>query len=252
MQSRLWHADGNVARLKLPRFSAAVDPLHPADGLRELRIEGQPFAGLDLLGVELPGQSLPMAVVDSYVRGGDLIATYPETADRAFRVQIYWRAEPQEVRGAIAAVKLLASVQTSLLETRPRLTTRSVVSAADVFRLENAETGHFVGVAPTLPRTRPPDDSGLPPCHLFRPASADFSYVEMVVPAGTQISRCESAVEGSGVRVRLTHDLFAERLEKGVILRACVIALLVDRRDDLAVAHRNYQAVLSAAPPLTT
>ncbi len=252
MQSHLWHADGNVVRLQWEGLSAAVDPLRPSDGLRKVIIDGQPLAGFDLLGVQLPDQLLPAATIDSYIRGGDLVATYPETADRAFRVQIYWRAGMQNPRGAIATVELVTSVQTSLLDTRPQLTARSILPAAEVLQLENAETGNFVNVTPPPAHARPTDDSLLPPCHLFRLASADFSYVEIVVPAEGQSSRCEIVTEGSGARIRLTHELFAERLEKGVILRSRVIGLWIDRPNDLVVAHRHYQALVSAAPPLTT
>jgi hypothetical protein len=252
MHPQLWRAEGNVVRLQLPRLSAAVDPLNPEGGLRQLQIDSQPLPGFDLLGVELSRQSLTCAAVESYVRGGDLVATYPETADRAFRVQIYWRAGMYALHGAIAAVELVASVQTSLLDTCPQLTTHSIVTAEEAFQLEDVETGNFVSVAPTQQRHAPTDSSNFPPCHLFRPAATNFSYVEIVVPTEGQVSQCESVPEGNGFRFRLARRLFAERLEKGVILRTRVIGLLVDRRGDLAAAWRQYQAILAAAPPLTT
>ncbi len=52
--------------------------------------------------------------------------------------------------------------------------------------------------------------------------------------------------------MQLAHQLFAERLEKGVILRARVLGVLVDRDGDLAAAARHYENFVSAAPPLTT
>jgi hypothetical protein len=53
-----------------------------------------------------------------------------------------------------------------------------------------------------------------------------------------------------GIVVR--HSLFAERLEKGVILRARLLAAFVDRERERAELAALYREFAASDPPLTT
>ncbi len=243
-----WHVDLGGARLELKRFCATVEVANPGGGLRHVMVDGQSLKDIDLLGVDLPGQPMSLTGVEHYARGGDLIATYDETPQRRLRAQIYWRAAPRESHSVIAAIELVASVQTSLLDACPRLTTRSTVAAREAFRLVDAKRGAFE-LIPALEDNR----ADLPTCFVFRLKSKQISFVEMVAPnvvQTTQLAADQS--EDPAPPARLVHQLFAERLEKGVILRARVLGVLVDRDGDLAAAARHYENFVSAAPPLTT
>ncbi len=253
MPSQCWQIENNNARLKQIRLSALVNPLDPAAGIGDVRVDGQTLAGLALLAVELPRVEAQLAAanVEYYVRGGDLVATYADRPEPQMRTQIYWRAAMHDLGQAVAAVELVASVQTNLLDSCPILSTRSRIDASEVFQLTDPERGTFAPLEPSLARaeTRGPDDLGS--CYLFRLAGGNLSYVEIVHPAEAQHSSCD-ATNSHGASCELRHRLFAERLEKGVILRARVLGVLLDRLGDQAAAARHHASFLSAALPLTT
>ena len=50
----------------------------------------------------------------------------------------------------------------------------------------------------------------------------------------------------------LSHRLFAERLEKGVILRSRIRGLFVPRDHDTELAQSEYRRFAASEPPLTT
>jgi hypothetical protein len=87
---------------------------------------------------------------------------------------------------------------------------------------------------------------------LFRLAGCNFSYAEIVHPAGAHGTKLQARPEGAGQRVQLGHRLFAERLEKGVILRARALGLWIDRAGDEDAAAQHFQAFMAAELPLTT
>ena len=151
------------------------------------------------------------------------------------RTQVYWRAGSHAQQDAIAAIELLVSVQTSLLDSCPRLVARSELFVDEVLCID--DTGRAGNRQ--SPRT---SRAG----YLFRPAGQDFSYAEMIHPADAHGTRLESQAVDRGQRVELSHQLFAERLEKGVILRARVLGLWLDRAGDQDAAAKHFQAFLAA------
>ena len=231
-------------------FSAVVDPLDPGAGLGGMQIDGRPIADARLLQVELNRVDAAEAGEhDSYVRGGDLVLSYSDRPGPNMP-QIYWRA--RELGGqhpAIAAIELVASVQTSLLDSYPALAACSQLTAVEALRLADVERSTFVNAV----RHSEQADAmaGVPHCYLLRLAAGPFSYAEMVQPFDTQQSRCDLDPSGRDARVQLRHRLFAERLEKGVILRARVLGVLLDRDGDEAAAANQYAAFLKEALPLT-
>jgi hypothetical protein len=56
----------------------------------------------------------------------------------------------------------------------------------------------------------------------------------------------------SGRTTQLRHELFSERLEKGVILRARVRGVVLERADDVRHAAAMFNEFLHAELPLTT
>jgi hypothetical protein len=248
MAEQPWRLDARTARLRLTRLSAAVHPLEPALGLCELRIDGRPIsAACRPLGVELVGGAKrpEPAAVEEYVRGGDLVATYADCPAPQLRSQIYWRAMSHRTDGAIAAIELMVSVQTSLLDSSPSLATRSTLSVDGAVRLSSADGAESIA-------------GGMASCCLYRLAETPFSYLEMVHPAQSRES-ASAVPSAAGARgdaaskhIELRHQLFPERLEKGVILRARVLGVFLDRQGDSEAAAHHYTAFLAAEPPLTT
>jgi hypothetical protein len=252
---QLWQdVDHRAARLERERFWAVVNPANPADGLRELHVDGCELAAFHPLGVELsavkPEESAHS--VERYVRGGDLVVNYADRPAPGMRTQVYWRAAAHERHGAIAAIELMASVQTSLLDSCPALAVRSQLIASEAYQLVDASRGLFASIVPPGDDS-PPDDSTQPPqCYLFRLPGRQYSYAEMVHPPDARQSEWDGWLHGPDYRLQLRHELFSERLEKGVLLRARVLGVLLDRQDDKATAASHWNAFLQEALPLTT
>ena len=254
MPGHFWHAENSTVRLQLARLSGVVDPLNPAGGIGQLRLDRAPLVGMHLLGVELPTAETPVApsIVDYYVRGADLVATYAETPARPLRAQIYWHAASDGFDRAIAAVKLIASVQTSLLDSRPELSTESKLVAREALQFRDSRRVEFAPIGPAGIDSDVNEQPERALCYLFRLASEQVSYVEMVHPADAQHSSCQVRAGGADLQVHLRHRLFSEPLEKGVILRARVQGVWLDRKDDEAAAAHHYASFATARLPLTT
>lgn len=235
MNSAAWRLEGNVANLAVAGFEISIDVAAPGKGI-SLRRNATPFVEApQFLCVELGSRDpLDAASVDAFARGRDLVATYAERPPRHVRAQVYWRSistdefAPGLQQSIAVAFDLILSVNTSVLDEDPKSIVRSsVASAAEIV-----------------------DVQGAPGCFMIRTGDAGLSYVEMVHPADYQES--EAFIDDSAPpRGQLAHKLFAERLEKGVILRARVRAGFVDRQNDEAVALVAFQNFAAAEPPLT-
>jgi hypothetical protein len=238
-----WTVEQSEARLTLPDFDARVILNNPSRGLAHVNVRRRAFDG-NVLTVLTPGPKANFQ--DAYARVGDLVATYTESPGWPFRVQIYWRDLTPEYRGAIAAIELIASIQTDLLDTQPELFAASEFQAADVALC--CIDPHKGALTSAAPPTEVPQGASAG-CFLARSRSGGATYAELIHPAdfrGTHIER-----SGDGATV-LKHKLFAERLEKGVILRARVLGLFIDAAGDLDIASAAYRRFCEAAPPLTT
>jgi hypothetical protein len=247
MQAAPWQLDGYQARLALGGgLSGNVDLLQPAAGLQ---FHWQNRIHIVALGVELPPvkPSEAGALIDAWVRGGDLVATYSQGEKR--RGQIYWRVQSCDDAAAasVPTLELIASVQTSLLDSDPALGVRSLVAAQEVLRLTDDPNGrldviHFDEGGATSVAA-----SSTPACFVFR--LGEMSYLEMVHPVDFTGSSLQRLPDG---QIELSHRLFRGRLEKGVILRSRLRGLFVPREQDAALARRCYASFAASEPPLTT
>ena len=232
------------AQLERASLTACVLLGDPSRGLTRVSARGKTL-GCDLLGVRTPLGLPAPNLLDAYARVGDLVATYSESPEWPFRVQIYWRECTSDYPGAIGAVELLASVQTDLLDTQPELFAGSRFSAGSVSICCFDKNPSGVSVL------RAPAEIGRASagCFIVRSLADGISYAELIHPADFRGSLIEDTETGS---TSLKHRLFAERLEKGVILRARVLGLIVDEAHDLEIAGAAYESFCHAPPPLTT
>jgi len=225
MNSATWRLQGPLAHLEGAAVSATLELAQPWLGLQVPDCDRAQFLGVGLNAVGEKRSSRPIDEYDAYVRGHDLVVTYEQTTDRPIRTTLYWRALPDEVSADIA-LELVVSVQTSLLESRPALEVRSVAPAAEL---------------------APDYDQG--DACLLRLPGGKRSYFEALHPS----AYAESNVEAGTAGVELRHRVFfPEDLEKGVILRARLRALLLPRAGDSEAAARYHQSFLASPPPLTT
>lgn len=275
MSSSRWQIIGRAATLRTECLTATVDPDNPAAGLRVESLCGNAVAGVALFGVQI-ASSVPAAAttqaaaapVDCFARGNDFVATYAETADRPFRAQIYWRLVDDETGGGhrtepFAALELIVSVQTSRLDSDTSLAVCTTLTGVESWRMLDAADDRLApdcdpsandlsqrkspGGDPVVPEFHASDSPG---CCLFRPIGSGPSYIEMVHPADFRQTTFEWMADSSPV-VRLSHRLFAERLEKGVILRSRIRGLFIARSHDTETARTEYRRFAASEPPLT-
>lgn len=265
MSAPCWRLQRFEARLELERLTARLDLSQPADGLRDIRLaattpttlraapEQCPApAGMHVLGIDIPSRQ-PLdrqAIVESYVRGADLVTAYGESEAWPVRVDATWRAmPPSDACRTLASIDLVVSVRTELLDTRPELAVQGAIPTGEVLRLVDADSFRLQRLP--LESSLPLGPGEGPGCLLFRPSGVDSSYVEMVHP--TDFQRDELRAAGNRRRhVQIRHRLFPQPLEKGVIFRARVRGVFCRRSDDTRVAAAVYAAFAEAEPPLSS
>ncbi|MCC7085465.1 MAG: hypothetical protein IT427_10700 [Pirellulales bacterium] len=254
-----WQLEGHVARLKLDDSEVSVDVTRPSHGLLWQPVPSRNGL-LNVLGIATGGdEPLPSSVIDPFARGCDLVVTYAERQPRQVRAQVYWRNIPpsdfaleNQALHIVAAFDLILSVNTSALDDDPQSVVRSVISPAmEVFNVR-LEPGRRPRVEPLVGITARPRNEASTPTGTFlvRLPSCGLSYVEIVHPSDYQLS---DVVKGDGAppRIQLSHQLFTQRLEKGVILRARVRAALVERQHDEAATIAGFERFSALEPPLT-
>jgi len=244
--SSLWQLEDLTARLALPSLRGDVALATARPGLAQLVLAGQELGKARLLTVELEHPS-PADGIGAYVRQGDLVATFEETPARRVRVQAYWRtAWAAEIPQLLAGVDLEVSVQTSLLDSDPRLVVSSLVSAAEIWQLDLAGKWQRLPAQGDVSKELLPDTGT--GCLLFRTWGDGASYVEMTHPADFRAVRLSG--EGDGTNV--IRPLFGRDLEKGVILRSRIRGGFAPRAIDQAVALQAWLAFTESPIPLTT
>jgi hypothetical protein len=254
-----WRIDGNIACLESNKLRCEVDILNPPSGLKILAAEGAIIHDTTLFRVGLPHSTIN-PVVDFFARGNDLVAIYSETAEHPFRAQIYWRSVPSAITQgsgrsldrateSFAALELILSIQTNLLDADPTLTVETELSAIQVSHLVDSQTERLTDlqIADSPVVLSPADGLG---CFHFRLADSPLAYTEMVHPADFHRSTLERSAADSNA-LRLTHQLFAQRLEKGVILRSRIRGFFMPAETEPAVLVRAYQDFATSDPPLT-
>ncbi len=245
----MWEIDDRTASMRLASLTAQVDLLRPCEGLHNVCVHGEPIAEARLLQARTGSRPTEQGdeLVDNYVRGTDLVAVYASASQRSVNTQIYRRAIQHDAVDA-AGVEIIASVQTSLLDSDPRMTIGSTLPRCDVWRLLDESESRFerVDTADAKPFVLE-SGAGL---FLFRMPGTRCSYIEMIHPAdftATEIRACASSREGVCSEFRL----FDEPLERGVIRRGRVRGMFLECEGDEKAAVECYRRFVESAAPLT-
>lgn len=229
-----WRISGGQGILNSVGVSAEVNLTNPALGIQHIKFAGQ---SLDMTPLKLtphPPSTDGEQLGEAYVRATDLIASYAQTPPRTAHPQVYWRLlSRDDARG----IELIVSMQTSLLDSNPRLHIVSAYPPAELLqaRVDGSFSTDDVGNG---------DSPGL---FLVRPSNADYSYSEMVFPSDFLGATVTSDVNG----LQLSYELFPEDLEKGVIRKGRVRAIWLPRQNDEAIAWSIYRELVAQGPPLT-
>jgi hypothetical protein len=247
---QMWEIDDQIAIVRLASFTAQVDLLRPHKGVHGVRIQREPIVGAEVLQARTGDRPSDQddELVDTYVRGADLVAVYASTAQPSIRAQIYWRAIWHDALEA-AGVEIIASVHTSSLDSDPRMTIGSNLPDCEVWRLLDESESRFERVAAANAKPLLLDSQAC--LVLFRLSGAACSYVEMIHAADFTAAEIRASASGKE-RVRSKFRLFDEPLEKGVIRRGLACGMFVAREGDKEAAVECYRRFVQSAIPLTT
>ena len=229
-----WLATGRRMTDAGSRIAAAIDLDQPRQGIT-LAGEGVSSAST-LLGLDLRSEC---RLTDHWVRGNDVTAVY-ETADaRHLRSTAMWRMHRSD--GARRAWELIASAQTSLLQSDSVLAVVSEIDATDI------SWGTCTDGAMQWHTDPSPDAT----CVLLGRSGATGSGDTSVLVAAHPGDARRLTVRRDGTRVVVECWLFSTSLEKGVLLRSRVLAA-VGPAADASQWAADLAAKFAASPPMLT
>jgi hypothetical protein len=209
----MWKLNDTVASFESSHLCCILDVAKPSDGMRHLRVASVGVTDAALWQVELPLRRSELA--DCYVRGNDLVATYHETEQRSYRIQLYWRFVAED---DCFGFEFIPSVQTSKLACAPGFSIITVWNSPPLLQRDTV--------------------------HVFPITTTDWSFVEMAHPSNLDATSDDAA--------RIAYALFPGQLEKGVIRRARIRGLFLPTPNVQETAVRLHQQFVESAPPLTT
>ncbi len=229
-----WRATGHRMSDAGSVIPAAIDLEQPRQGITLARSDA---TGSDrLLGLDLRSDC---QLTDHWVRGDDVTAVY-ETADaRHLRTTAMWRLHPSE--GATRAWELIASAQTSLLQSDAVLAVVSEIDATDIL------WGTCRDGAVHWRAAESPDAT----CVLMQVGGAAGSGDTSVLVAAHPGDARRMTVRRDGNHVVVECWLFSNELEKGVLLRSRVLAAVGATADATRWAG-DLAATFAASPPMLT
>jgi len=176
-----------------------------------------------------PKTSHSCSVQEAYVRENDLIVRYEQSGDDLFTFQLNWRVLPTDVLSALA-IELWISVQTTLLDTHPKIDVRSRAAGAMWHDL----TLNDLSI----------EKSDTTAIGLFK--KAGVTSMLMIHPSDAhQSKRVRDRSEDFTVR------MFGEFMEKGVIRRARLCFFSVPGELSRHTMINQYRAFIDSPLPLT-
>ena len=233
-----WLASGHRMTDAGSLLPAAIDLDRPRQGIT---LAGQGVSPpSSLLGLDLRSDC---RLTDHWVRGSDVTAIY-ETAHesanaRHLRTTAMWRLHPSD--GATRAWELIASAQTSLLQSDSVLAVVSEIDATDIMWGTCTDGAVHWHADPS------PDAT----CVLFGRGKAAGSGSTGVLVAAHPGDARRLTARRDGERVVVECWLFSTELEKGVLLRSRVLAAVGPAADATRWAG-DLAATFAASPPMLT
>jgi len=240
-----WTISGTTAVATLGEYQVMVDASIPRSGVSWSSTAKNAFQGSTLQFVEPASAKSPPVLVDLYVRGSDLVATYDQLPGAEVQPQLYWRLLQDDSLQAVG-VQLLISMQTSLLDSEPKCTVES--------KLPEARTAIWDFISQDRLGSQPdqPFSVKLPAISTGRvtwfsvPKQAQ-SYIEVIYP--------DDFVSQQVSLGKIESCFFAEHLEKGVIRRGRIAGWIVPNKNLMTAAREPLKLLDFArreALPLTT
>lgn len=259
---------------KISNKEARVDSSRPAKGVQ--------YKDASLLGVCVPEftESAQDAILEQFKQEDRLTVRYAGTKTWPVWTEVTWGVYETRDRPGLN-IDLNVSVRTNQPSCRPDLVAQSFLPKSDCFTIKDSQgqikepkgqikdsqsqikepkgqtkdsqsqikdfQGQPIQLTSGVPHTMTQADAT--GCVLFRPAEADWSLVEMVHPLDFEHDELSHDPEHPD-HTRLSHRLFTQPLEKGVLLRARLRAIIIDRADDLETAALRYAEFTNEPPVL--
>ena len=247
--SSYWHIDGCRAHLLTRLLQTEIDLEQPSAGLMNAVFGGVRLEQMSLLQLGPVRPAAGVRLIESYVRGRDLIAAYEPSPAQAARPQVYWRA--LEFSREVAGLDLIISMHTEQPESDPRIGHRSVLPTWDVWSLTGTDQPVFEQLLLSDASQHVIKSGHHAGAFLFRFPRLGVSYAEMVLPAQFQSAelRAHQAVSGTA---ELSYQLFPNRVERGVIQRGRLRAVFLPHHSDRLLAAECYRQLVNDSLPLTT
>ncbi|MGB8854275.1 MAG: hypothetical protein WCC69_11990 [Pirellulales bacterium] len=229
-----WTLAGLRSQTRCGSFEVSLDLARPAAGLTIAA--GAQSAFVDhLLGLDLSANCPPS---DHWVRGSDITAVYEPADPRHLRATAMWRQLACDA--TTAAWELIASAQTSRLDSDPAVAVVADIGAGEVrWRGRNPASG-WAALTPTA--ILPADATVIMSVRPHRTAV-------LIAPHPDNAARINAVWEQG--RLRLGCRLFTHQLEKGVLLRSRVLTACGPAAD-MAWAERLLADFAASPPPLST
>jgi hypothetical protein len=239
----LWQFEANSAKLCTTYLSGEVTLENPSAGIGQLVWNDVPLDGY-VLGVSAgePGSAGERgSPQDAFARGTDLVAVYATTGPQSFSWQVYWRAFAGEED--VVLLDAIVSFQTALLESFPRVSTQSQLSADEVWLVRS--NGQSNRTDPQQFGAEPKEDRD---CVVLRSSTGNWSYAEMTHPLDQGAWRLARSEDD---KILMRRNLGGSFLEKGVIRRLRFRGAFLPRENDLEQAAGLFTEFAAETPPLT-
>lgn len=291
MNESPWKLDGAAATLAAGEFTAQVAVDQPGRGVHDIAWAGKPIemarSWLALREASPRPWERIGEIEDVYIRGRDLVAVYAETEAHPLRYIVYWRAlEEDQLRGAAAGVDVVVSVQTSVLDIKSTAYVSSQFGVDEAWASAPPDR-QWRQIAAETRRERPGDrhdrdellaaaqqriasaTASRDDTFLFHLAGGMWSCGEMIHPRDRMTSYADVFQfpgvpplgmnpadwnsDGEMLRAATSnHSILGLRMEKGVLLRARLRAVLARRENAKEVVAACREAFEHAELPLTT
>ena len=220
--------------------------VYPESPWLGVRASVEPHGGGWLRGEFTTWRVSPPCVPDIYIRGDDLIASYPQSRSDELTAQLQWSA--RKWSDASLGIDLLVSVQTALLDSNPQFVVGATLPPATWYHWQT-ENEASTRLTPSAALWTHPTTCAAVIVARFAVGPSWFLMIHPEdLPAEHRFARSDSAPWITPVWA----TLFTERLEKGVIRRARVRSGWTPPADEALVIRERFDELLQQPLPLTT
>jgi hypothetical protein len=228
-----WQLQGPKAFLSCGPLCGCIRLNHLVSGVLEKTWFNTPCDELAVLQLAAPlTERAPTSeLVDSFVRGSDLVASYARTPPLTVAPQIYWRASFHESLSAVG-IEIVLSMHTDLLDSQPFSTINSIGFDCELFHAEELDSPSFGQLTETQAPARFDADHSSQNLFVLRNRRLGISYAEMVHPGDFVAAEIDFRGEKFG-SYQIHSLFFPERLEKGVIRRGRICGWFLPAENDL-------------------